>query len=70
MKVNFEEIANTKNVSFKRWGTFHQLYKNEKLSYYVLNFIILNLPILGRILFSIRKTITKICKKNKKEETC
>lgn len=69
-KAYFEEIANTKNVSFKNWGTFHKLYKNEKVSYYVLNFIILNMPILGRMLFIIRKTITKICKKNKKEETC
>ena len=53
--------------NFKGWGVFHELYKNETFTYYILNFIIMNLPIIGRPLFRIRyfvknKVIDKIKK--------
>ena len=59
----YEMLQNKKNFNFKQWGIFHELYKNEKISYYILNFIIMNLPFLGRILFKIRYVILKILKK-------
>ena len=55
---NFKQ--NKKNINFRKWGTFHKLYKTESFSYYMLNFIIMNLPILGRPLFNIRYGILKI----------
>ena len=59
----FKMLENKKNVNFKKWGVFHQLYKTEKLSYYVLNFIIMNLPALGKPLFKMRYCILKLLKK-------
>ena len=59
----FKNIENKKNFNFKGWSIFHKLYKTEKLSYYILNFIIMNLPFLGRGLFKIRYTILKILKR-------
>ena len=59
----YEMLQNKKNFNFKQWGIFHELYKNEKISYYILNFIIMNLPFLGRILFKIRYVILKILRK-------
>ena len=56
----FKMIQNKKNINFRKWGTFHKLYKTESFSYYMLNFIIMNLPILGRSLFNIRYGILKI----------
>lgn len=56
----FKMIQNKKNINFRKWGTFHKLYKTESFSYYMLNFIIMNLPILGRPLFNIRYGILKI----------
>ena len=56
----FKMIQNKKNINFRKWGIFHKLYKTESFSYYMLNFIIMNLPILGRSLFNIRYGILKI----------
>lgn len=58
-KTYFEEVSKKKNISFKGWNIFHKLYKYETLSYYILNFIIINLPLIGKTLFGIRKLITK-----------
>lgn len=63
----YTDIATKRNFNFKNWGVFHELYKNETFSYYILNFIIMNLPIIGRPLFKIRyfvknKVIDKIKK--------
>lgn len=51
----YNNIKNKKNINFKNWKTFHKLYKNETRYYYLLSFIIMNFPFLGRILFSIKK---------------
>ena len=59
----FKMLENKKNMNFKKWGVFHKLYKTETLSYYVLNFIIMNLPAMGRPLFKIRYSILKLLKK-------
>ena len=49
----FDDIEKKKNVNFRKWTTFHKLYQHETFGYYVLNFIILNIPILGKIGFYI-----------------
>lgn len=59
----FKNIENKKNFNFKKWSTFHKLYKTETLKYYILNFIIMNLPLIARPLFNIRLTILKLLKK-------
>lgn len=59
----FEDIKNKKNINFKNWNVFHRLYKTETIIYYLENFLIMNLPIIGKILFKIRHFILKICNK-------
>lgn len=56
----FEMLKNTKHINFKKWNTFHKLYKTETISYYILNFLIMNFPGISRILFKIRYIILKI----------
>ena len=56
----FEMIEKKKKCNFRKWNIFHELYKNETFSYYIQNFIILNLPILMVIPFSIRHFILKL----------
>ena len=58
-KAYFDKIEKKQFVNFRDWRTFHRLYKNETGSYYILNFIIFNLPILGRCLFAIRRIVKK-----------
>ncbi len=59
----YKDIEKKKNFNFKNWGVFHELYKNETFSYYILNFIIMNLPFIGRPLFKIRYVVLKILRK-------
>ena len=59
----FKMIQSKKNFNFKNWNIYHELYKNETFSYYILNFIIMNMPFLGRGLFKIRYEILKLMKK-------
>ena len=59
----FKIIDKKKNINFKKWNIYHKLYKTEKFSYYILNFIIMNLPIIGRPLFKIRYCFLKVLKK-------
>lgn len=58
----FGHLKTVKNVNFKYWKTFHELYKNETVVYYLENFLIMNMPAIGRILFKIRYIIIKIKK--------
>lgn len=59
----FKMVENKKNFNFSNWDIYHKLYKKEKLSYYILNFIIMNMPFIGRPLFKIRLWILKLLKK-------
>lgn len=59
----FEMVQKKKNFNFKKWNVFHELYKTENFKYYILNFIIMNLPLLGKTLFSLRYNILKLLKK-------
>lgn len=59
----FKMIEKKKNFNFRKWSTFHKLYKTESFSYYMLNFVIMNLPLIGRPMFNIRYAILKLLKK-------
>lgn len=59
----YKMLENKKYFNFKNWNIFHELYKTETFSYYILNFIILNMPAIGRPLFNIRYSILKLFKK-------
>jgi len=47
----FEDLEKVKNINFKNWILFFKLYKYEEFSYKMQNFVILNMPIVARILF-------------------
>lgn len=59
----FQMLPKKKNFNRKGWTIFHQLYKTETLAYYVQNFVIMNLPWIGKFLFQIRHKILKILNK-------
>lgn len=50
-KKYFERIRLKKYFNFYGWNVFRKLYKNEQFSYYMKNFIILNIPMIGKIIF-------------------
>ena len=56
----FKIFKKKKNFNFKGWGIFHELYKTETLIYYIENFIIMNMPAIGRGLFKIRRGFKKL----------
>ena len=47
-------IKEKNNFNFRKWRVFHELYKNETVIYYLINFCIMNFPAIARILFKIR----------------
>lgn len=55
----FEKVNKKQKFNFKNWGLYFKLYKNETVSYFILNFIIINLPSIGRILFKIKNKRSK-----------
>ena len=59
-KAYFDNIEKKKYINFRNWTTFYKLYQYETLSYYVLNLIILNIPVLGKCLFAMRKLVKNI----------
>ena len=57
-------MLNTKKkVNFEGLVSFHKLYKTEKFMYYIENFIILNMPCIGKEMFKLRLVILKVLKK-------
>lgn len=59
----FKRLQNKKNFNFSGWKIFHKLYKTETFMYYIENFLILNLPFIGNILFNIRYAVLKLLKR-------
>lgn len=55
----FENLKKVKYINLKNWNLFFKLYKYEEFSYTIQNFIILNMPILGKLAFKIKKMIRK-----------
>lgn len=59
----FKMIQKKKNFNFRCWNIFHELYKTESLKYYIMNFVIMNLPLFGKPIFKIRYCILRLLKK-------
>lgn len=55
----FKTLEMVKNIYLKKWRLFFKLYKYEDFSYKIQNFIILNLPIIGKFAFKLKKKISK-----------
>ncbi len=51
----YEMLEKKKNINFRKWILFFKLYKYEGFVYKMENFIILNLPMIARFLFKLRK---------------
>ena len=56
----YQDIKAKKNINFKNWKVFHKLYKYDNLYYYLLSFVIMNVPFLGKILFKIRQFLLNV----------
>lgn len=56
----FKRLEKKKNFNFKGWSIFHKLYRTETFKYYVENFMIMNLPWIGRVLFQLRYGMLKM----------
>lgn len=56
----YKMLEQKKNFNFKGWKIFHQLYKTETFMYYIENFIIMNMPLIGKGLFKIRHFTLKL----------
>lgn len=51
----YEMLSNKKNINFRGWILFFKLYKYEGFSYTMQNFVILNMPIIARVLYKLKK---------------
>ena len=47
----YQKLNKTKYINFRNWFLFYKLYKYENLKYYLANFVILNIPMLARIIY-------------------
>lgn len=55
----FEDLEKTKIINLKGWVLFFKLYRYEEFSYMMQNFLILNIPCLAKILFKVKKKMSK-----------
>ena len=53
----YKMLKNKQKINFRKWKVFHNLYKNETLKYYIENFLILNIPIIVKIILKIKGSI-------------
>ena len=51
----FDSLKSIKKISFKNFKLFWNLYKYEKFGYAFQNYLILNMPVLAKICFDIKK---------------
>lgn len=59
----FKMIEKKKNFNFRKWNIYHKLYKTENFGYYMMNFVTMNMPLLGKPVFALRYNILKLLKK-------
>lgn len=60
-----ENIKNKKYFNFKNYKTFFDLYNMEYMSMRLKTFAMLNIPVVGRILFNLRSVICKLKNRRK-----
>ena len=51
----YKKLNKKKYINFSNWFLFYKLYKYENFKYYIANFIILNIPMIGRIIYKGKK---------------
>ena len=51
----YKMLEKKEKINFRNWCLFFKLYKYENFSYMIQNFAILNLPIIAKILFKLKK---------------
>lgn len=56
----FKMLQTKKNINFRKWNIFYKLYKTETIFKFLENFMVLNMPGVTKIAFSIRYQILKI----------
>ena len=56
----YKMLKEKNNFNFKGWYIFYKLYRTETFIYFLENFVILNLPFLAKIIFSIMYKMLKI----------
>ncbi len=54
----YNMLEKKKNINFKKWKLFFKLYKYENFNYKIQNFVILNIPVIARILFKIKNKLS------------
>ena len=59
----FKMVERKKNFNFRKWNIYHKLYQTENFKYYMMNFVIMNMPLLGKPIFALRYKILKLLKK-------
>ena len=58
-------LQNKKNINVKNWSIFYQIFKTESMRQFVLNFMVLNMPIIVKPIFAIRYQMLKQIGKRK-----
>lgn len=56
----FEMVKDKKNINFRSWKIFHDIYKTETHYYYISNFLIMNFPCILKGLYVVRFRILKL----------
>lgn len=55
----YKHVKNVRYINFKYISYFHKLYKYDSKFYYFWNYILMNVPVLASVWFSIRKLFKK-----------
>ena len=50
----YKMLENKNKINFRKWGLFFKLYKYEDFFYTIQNFLILNMPIVAKLLFKLK----------------
>ena len=59
----YTDLQKKQYINFKNLSTFHKLYKIKGIKLYIANFVILNLPLIGKLMFNIRYLVLKVLKR-------
>lgn len=54
----YKMVKEKKNINFKKLSTFHKLYRNDRFTFYISLFCIMNVPIIVRLMYNLKLLIT------------
>ena len=55
----YNSIAEVKFINFKYIRTFHKLYKWDSLSYYIIQYIVMNVPFIAKFIYNVKSKVSK-----------